>query len=158
VSFLADDILYNSTTLTSLPGEPPPMDDMFVGRLMTEDVITVTPDTPVETAASILLEESIGSLIVVDENDQLAGILTSTDFVRIVKESKPKAETMVQRYMTEDVMTTSAQESIRDAADNLLDNGIHHLPVVDEESRVIGILSTTDLTAYISDVQQPSPA
>lgn len=133
------------------------MEDIFVGRLMTEGVITVTPDTPVETAASILLEESIGSLVVVDENDQLVGILTSTDFVRIVKESEPKAQTMVSRYMTEDVLTTTAQESIRDAADNLLEKSIHHLPVVDEESRVIGILSTTDLTAYISDVQQPTP-
>lgn len=134
------------------------MEDMFVGRLMTEDVITVTPETLVETAASILLEENIGSLVVVDDDGRLEGILTSTDFVHIVKESEPKAETTVGRYMTEGVVTTTAQDSIREAADLLLDNSIHHLPVVDGDSRVIGILSTTDLTAYISEVQQSTPA
>lgn len=134
------------------------MEDIFVGRLMTEDIVTVSSDTLVETAASILLEENIGSLVVTDEDGHLKGILTSTDFVHIVKESEPKAETSVARYMTEDVVTTTVQEPIRDAADRMLDNGIHHLPVVDNDTRVIGIISTTDLTAYVSEFQQSTPA
>jgi CBS domain-containing protein len=133
------------------------MDDIFVGRLMSEDVITVTPDTLVEDAATRLLEENIGSLVVVDDDGHLEGILTSTDFVCIVKESKPKAETTVERYMTEEVITTTAQASIREAADRIITYDIHHLPVVDDEAGVIGMLSTTDLTAYISEVQKPSP-
>jgi len=133
------------------------MDDIFVGRLMSEDVITVMPDTLVEDAATLLLEENIGSLVVVDDEGYLEGMLTSTDFVRIVKESEPKAETTVKRYMTEEVITTSAQASIREAADRIITYDIHHLPVVDDEEGVIGMLSTTDLTAYISEVQKPSP-
>ena len=134
------------------------MQDIFVGRLMSSGVVTVTPDTRVEDAAELLLEEGIGSLIVVDGDNQLAGILTSTDFVRIVRDSEPKAETTVERYMTEGVVTAEAGEPIREAADRLITYGIHHLPVVDEEEGVIGMLSTTDLAAYFSDVQKPSPS
>jgi CBS domain-containing protein len=134
------------------------MDDIFVARLMSTDIVTVAPDTPVEEAADTLRTHDIGSLVVVDADNHLEGILTSTDFVRIVAESEPKAETTVERYMTRDVVTASAQESIRGAADRLITYGIHHLPVVDDREGVIGMLSTTDLTAYLSDVEQPSPS
>jgi CBS domain-containing protein len=134
------------------------MEDIFVARLMSSGVISVNPDTLVEDAADTLLDKKIGSLVVVDGNNQLKGILTSTDFVRIVRESKPKAQTTVERYMTDQVVTVGAQDSIRDAADKMITYNIHHLPVVDDEEGVIGMLSTTDLTAYLSDVEQPSPA
>ncbi|NLV10356.1 CBS domain-containing protein [Halomicrobium mukohataei] len=134
------------------------MDDIFVGRLMTSDPVTVSPDTLVEDAAQLMIDESIGSLIVTDDGNDIRGILTSTDFVEIVKESDPKAQTTVERYMSTDVLTTTAQEQIQAVADLMLEAGIHHVPVVDETEGVIGIISTTDLTAYVSTVQTPSPA
>jgi len=134
------------------------MEDIFVARLMSAGVVSVSPETLVEDAADELLDREIGSLVVTDEDNHIEGILTSTDFVRIVAESKPKAETTVQRYMSDKVVTVGAQDSIRDAADKMLTYGIHHLPVVDDAEGVIGMLSTTDLTAYLSDVEQPSPA
>ena len=132
------------------------MDDIFVARLMTTDLQTVGPDTLVEDAAERMQTHGIGSLVVVD--GQLMGILTTTDFVDIVARSKPKAETTVERYMTTDVVTTHAQASIREAADAMMEHGFHHLPVVDEEGGVIGMVTTTDLAAYLSTVQTPSPA
>jgi len=134
------------------------MEDIFVARLMSSGVVSVNPDTYVEDAAETLLDKQIGSLVVVDGNNQLEGILTSTDFVRIVRDSKPKAKTTVERYMTDQVVTVEAQDSIREAADKMLTYNIHHLPVVDDEEGVIGMLSTTDLTAYLSDVEEPTPA
>jgi CBS domain-containing protein len=125
---------------------------------MSPDVVTVTPDTLVEEAADTLREHIIGSLVVVDEDNHLQGILTSTDFVHIVAESNPKAETTVERYMTSEVITAEAQDPIRDAADKMITYKIHHLPVVDDSEGVIGMLSTADLTAYISEVEKPSPA
>ena len=134
------------------------MEDIFVGRVMSSGIISVTADTLVEEAAEILLDENIGSLVIVDEDNQLEGIVTSTDFVRIVRDSEPKAETTVGKHMTDRVVTVTAQESIRDAADKIITYDIHHLPVVDDDEGVIGMLSTTDLTAYLSDVEKPSPA
>ena len=134
------------------------MDDIFVGRLMSSDVVTVLAETSVETAAGILLDEQIGSVVVVDEDGHLRGILTSTDFVRIVSEKQPKDNTAVAEYMTDEVVTVSVQDSVQDAADRMITYNIHHLPVIDTDETVIGMLSTTDITAYISEAQQPTPA
>ncbi|ELY61710.1 CBS domain containing protein [Natronococcus amylolyticus DSM 10524] len=134
------------------------MDDIFVARVMSTDLQMVTPETLVEDAGEIMRDHGVGSVIVVDEENRLEGILTTTDFVDIVAESQPKAETSVSRYMTTDVTTTDAQAGIRDAADLMVEHGFHHLPVVDDEEGVIGIVTTTDLTAYLSRVQSPSPA
>jgi CBS domain-containing protein len=134
------------------------MDDIYVARLMSADVVTATPDTLVEDAAQLLMDNDIGSLPVVDAENELVGILTRTDFVTIVAHSEPKAETTVERYMTTDVVTATAQVSIRDAADRMLATDCHHLPVVDETEGLIGMLSTTDLAQYLSRIETPSPA
>jgi CBS domain-containing protein len=104
-----------------------------------------------------MLDEGISSLLVVGENNGLEGILTTTDFLTIVAKSQPKAETSVSRYMTTDVVTTTAQEPIRNVAGTMLDHGFHHMPVVDATEGVIGIVSTTDLAVYLSQVQ-PAPS
>lgn len=133
------------------------MDDMFVGRVMSTDLRTVGPDTLVEDAADLMLDEGIGSVLIVDESNAVEGILTTTDFVRIVAQSQPKAQTTVTRYMSTDVITTTAGTPIREVADVMLDAGIHHVPVVDDEEGVIGIVTTTDLAAYLSHVEPPRP-
>jgi len=139
--------------MADVPANIDDIDDIFVGQLMTTGLYSVAPDTLVEDAARKLLDNRIGSLVVLGDDDRLLGILTSTDFVEIVAESEPKAETTVDRYMTDEVVTVTADEPIRDAADTFLTYDIHHLPVVDDRNRAIGMLSTTDLTAYVSDVR-----
>jgi len=134
------------------------MEDIFVARVMSTSIHTVTPDTLVEDAAQEMLENGIGSVMVVDEENHLEGILTTTDFVEIVAEQKPKDQTPVSKYMTTAVVTTTAQESIRDVADTMIKHGFHHTPVVDEDEGVIGMITTSDLAGYISRVQSPSPA
>ncbi|MFC6964131.1 CBS domain-containing protein [Halocatena marina] len=134
------------------------MDDIFVGRLMSTTLYTVPPDTLVEEAAQKMLSSDVGSVLVVDGDNQLEGILTTTDFVKVVAERRPKDETPVDTYMSADVITATVQDSIRDAADVMLEHGFHHLPVVDDTEGVIGMLSSTDLASYLSHVQTPSPS
>jgi len=124
---------------------------------MSTPVETVTPDTLVEDAADRMLTNEIGSLVVVDEDNDLQGILTTTDFVDIVARSKPKAETTVERYMSADVTTAAAGDSIQDVADQMVEHGFHHMPVVDEEEGVIGMITTTDMAAYLSNTEVPAP-
>lgn len=132
--------------------------DIFVARLMSTDLLTVSPDTLVEDAAGLMLDHGVGSVIVSDERNQLEGILTSTDFVKIVAEQKPKDQTPVSKYMSTDLVTTSAQDDIQDVADAMIKHGFHHMPVVDDTEGVIGIITTTDLAAYLSHEEAPSPA
>ena len=130
------------------------MTDIFVGRLMSSPVETVAADTPVQEAATRMLEHDIGSLVVVDSDNALEGILTTTDFVQITAD-ETAAESAVADYMTTDVVTATANDSITAVAGTIVDNGFHHLPVVDDEAGVIGMVTTTDLTAYLSHAERP---
>lgn len=132
------------------------MEDIFVARIMSTDLQTVTPETLVEDAAQVMLDNDIGSVVVVDDDGHLEGILTTTDFVNIVAQSHPKAETPVSRYMSTDLITATAQEPIQEVADAMVTYGIHHMPVVDETEGVIGIVTTTDLAGYLADVNVPT--
>ena len=131
------------------------IEDVFVARLMSTDLHTVTPDTLVEDAAAVLLENDVSSVLVVDDDGGLVGILTSTDFVDIVAKSQPKAETTVERYMTRDPITAGAQDDVAAVAATMLEHGFHHVPVVDGETP-IGIITTSDFAAYVSSPESAS--
>ncbi|MGQ4556459.1 CBS domain-containing protein [Halobellus sp. GM3] len=128
------------------------MDDIFVARVMSSPVHTVSPDTLVEDAAGEMLDAGIGSVVVVDDG-RLVGILTTTDFVKIVAERKPKDQTPVSAYMSDAVATTTAQVPIAEVAETMMERGIHHVPVVDADDAVIGMVTTTDLASYLSHLE-----
>lgn len=132
------------------------MDDVFVGSLMSSPVHSVSEDTTLQDSGEIMREHDIGSVIVVGEHDQLKGILTATDFIHVVAEGDPDPTATVATSMSTNVITTTASESIQTVADMMIDHGFDHIPVVDGEA-VIGVITTTDLTAYLSTTQDPSP-
>ncbi len=132
------------------------MSDIFVGRLMSSPVHTVTLGTSLEAAAATMRDNGIGSVVVVDDAGILQGILTATDFVRLAADGESASEMIVDSYMTTEVITTTANESIRDVADTMLEHQFHHVPVADEQEGLIGMLTTTDLTAYLSHVDTPN--
>lgn len=126
------------------------MTSTTVGHLMTSPVLTVEPETPVDEIADAMLEQGIGSIVAIDDDCQPIGILTSTDFVRIVAQGTPKDTTTVGDHMTTEIITTTEDAPIPQVADRMVDREISHLPVVDDDGEVVGILSATDLTSYIS--------
>lgn len=130
------------------------MDDVFAGSLMSSPVHTVGADTSLRDAGRLMLEHGIGSVVV--DDDRLDGILTATDFVRVVAEGDPGPNATVGASMSTDVITTTANEPIRSVADLMLEHGFHHVPVLDDGA-VIGIITTTDLTAYISRGEESRP-
>lgn len=117
-------------------------------QLMTPEIITVTPDTHVEEAVNVLIEQNIGSLVVLDEDDQIAGVITSNDFLNVVSDGEDIPDATVSDFMTDEVITIDPEDSIQTAAARMITNGISHLPVEDEEEGIVGMLSTTDITAY----------
>lgn len=126
------------------------MEDIFVGRLMSAPVYTVGEDASLRGVGREMLDRGIGSVVVVADDDRLVGILTATDFVRVVAEGTSGPEASVGAVMSTDVVTVDANDSVQGVADLMLDHGFHHVPVVDDDGTVVGIVTTTDLTAYVS--------
>jgi CBS domain-containing protein len=121
-----------------------------VTRIMSTDIHTVTPDATIVDAAATLVAEGIGSLIVVNDANEPVGMFTTTDLARLTADEQPPGETTVGEYMTTDFFTLNAENGVRDAAAKMIGEGVHHLPVVDEDGAVIGMVSTMDLTAHLS--------
>lgn len=121
-----------------------------VTEIMSKTVYTVTPDTTVTEAAGRLIEERIGSLVVVDEANHPVGLFTNTDLAKLVSDGKSPTETAVGEYMTEKFFTLDAHNGARDAAAKMIGRHVHHLPVVDEDGAVIGMVSTMDITSYLT--------
>jgi len=124
--------------------------DTPVKRLMTTELVTVEPSTEISSAAKVLLDQKAGSLVALDEDKQVSGILTCTDLAALVADKTVSDETTVDEYMTTDVVTISPQQSIQDAAVNMITEGIQHLPVTNSEDEMIGMLSTTDITNHLT--------
>jgi CBS domain-containing protein len=133
------------------------MEDVFVGSLMSSPARSVSDDATLREAGRVLLDHDIGSVVAVDDGGGLQGILTATDFVRVVAGEKAwDPSSLVAEVMSRDVITTTADAPITVAADLMVDTGHYHVPVVDGGS-AIGVIAAADLAAYVSTVRPPHP-
>lgn len=128
------------------------MIDIFAGSLMSAPVETVSAEMSLQHAAQTMLDHGVGSVVVVDGAGHLEGILTTTDFVQLAADDRSAAETDVGTAMSTDVVTANATDSIEDVAASMIDHDFHHVPVVDQGA-VVGIVTTADLVAYLSDLE-----
>lgn len=122
---------------------------LSVERLMSTDLVTIEPGASAAEAASRMLDTGVNSILVVDANGRLVGLITATDFVSLVRDNDPKDETPVEAFMTRDVVTVGPDDTVEELAAPTA-HGYTHLPVVDDSGGLIGMISTTDLTAYVS--------
>ena len=123
---------------------------MKVSEVMTRDVQTVSPDQPVREAASFMLSADAGS-IPVTQGERLIGMITDRDIaVRgVAKGHGP--ETPVRELMTDDLVIVHVNDEIEDVASKMSEAQVRRLPVVDEDSRLCGIVSLGDLSRETDD-------
>ena len=123
---------------------------MKVSEVMTRDVQTVSPDQPVQEAASFMLSADAGS-IPVTQGDRLIGMITDRDIaVRgVAKGYGP--DTPVRELMTDDIVTARLDDDTDDIAARMSSAQVRRLPVIDDQERLCGIVSLGDLTQKGSD-------
>ena len=126
--------------------------------IMTETVVSVSPEATVEDAVGLLLRHHISGLPVIDDQRRLVGIISEFDLLRLLSDIETTGQ-YVRQYMTTEVQTVAPNDSLIDVADLFLSNPIRRLPVV-ENGQVVGIISRRDLIRFIRDApargQQPA--
>ena len=120
-----------------------------VEDLMTAPPITINRDEPIEKAAQLMYENRIGSVLVVDEDGKLVGIVTERDMIYAIVGGKVGKKLPVWEIMTENPITTTPDELLVDAIEKMKDAKIRHLPVVDEKGKPVGMLSMRDVLDYL---------
>ena len=119
------------------------------------NVISIAADASVFDAIKTMADESIGSLVVLDENGGLAGIVTERDYARkVIVKGRSSRDTRVADIMTADVLTTSCDNTLNSCMETMTEKKLRHLPVV-EDGRVIAMISIGDLVqAIIADQKE----
>jgi CBS domain-containing protein len=116
-------------------------------------IYSVRPDDIVFDAIKLMVDRSIGAVIVM-EGDTLVGILSERDYARkIAVVGKNSRETPVRDIMTAKVMTVSSTSTIEDCMEIMSAKHIRHLPVVDE-GKVTGMVSVGDIVTMIIHSQK----
>jgi CBS domain-containing protein len=109
-----------------------------VAEIMTTPVRSVTGETPAREVATILREESIGSVVVEDAD----GIVTKTDLLTGIENETLEAP--VTELMTDPVVTVSRDADVQTAIDRMNEYEIKRL-VVEDGTGTVGVVSTTDI-------------
>jgi len=115
-----------------------------VHDLMIKEVVTMEEDAPIEEAFKILYERHVGSVVITDEEEKCKGIFTERDAIRAVATKIP-LDTALRDVMTKNVMTIWGGASFAKAKQLYRTHGIRHLPVVDERSHLVGMLSVRNV-------------
>jgi CBS domain-containing protein len=118
-------------------------------------VYSVRPDNTVFEALEQLVQHNIGALTVVDDQNNVLGIFSERDYARrVMLRGRTSKETTISEIMTENPFTVSEDDSIEACMELMTDKHIRHLPVIDEQSRLIGLISIGDVVKYIIDDQR----
>ena len=120
----------------------------IVQNIMKHQVITVDSSVTVKDAAKIMTDAGVGCVIVMDQNIAV-GILTERDFVRKIIAREKSLSTPVKEVMSSPLIVINPDESVWELAEIMKLRRIHKVPVV-RENRLVGIVTTTDLTKICS--------
>lgn len=118
--------------------------------------LTVTPDATVLEAIEKMVEVGVGAVAVVDESDELVGIFTERDVIRRVAVRRLSVEeTKVFEVMSSPVQTARIDTNPSEALSTMDSNHLRHLPIVDDEGRIRGMLSIRHvLHKMVEDLDQ----
>ena len=142
--------------------------EVVCADIMSRDVIVVEADTALEEAWTLLRRHRIKALPVVDSGRHVIGIVTQSDFMkhagldelenfgtrfrdflrRTVRTSSVNPEVVAQ-IMSKPVKTANTTAHIVGLVPMLSDGGFHHVPIVDDENRLAGIVTQSDLVAAL---------
>ncbi|TAJ40550.1 MAG: CBS domain-containing protein [Reyranella sp.] len=116
-----------------------------VGDLMTAPVVTIDPDRSVAEATRLMSERRISSVVVLDGEGRLHGILTERDVLRLVAAGPGRLADPVSAAMTAPVHAIEADAPIYRALARMARLDVRHLAVVDDHDRPVGILTSSAL-------------
>lgn len=139
---------------------------MTCADIMSRDIVKITYETPLEEAWKLLRKHKIKALPVVDDTQKVIGILTLIDFMKhanldVFQDYEIKLRQLIQsttelssgrpylvgQIMTTSVLTAGIDTHIAFLVPMLSDAGMHHIPITNDEGKLVGIVTQSDLIA-----------
>ncbi len=135
---------------------------MYVKHHMSSPALTITPDTPFQDALRLMHERKIRRLPVVDRNGKLVGIVSERDLLHAAPSPATSLSVWELNYllwkltvkdlMATKVLTVTPDALLQEAATIMLEKKIGGLPVVDQDQKVVGVITETDIFKALVDM------
>jgi homoserine O-acetyltransferase len=116
-----------------------------VKDVMSKQVLTLSVNQGIKEAAELMLNENKTHIPVLNDKNQLIGIVTAWDLSKAIATDSDT----IDEIMTKDVLTCYEDDSIYDVSSKLKEHNISGLPVIDRDNNVIGIITTAHLSNLI---------
>jgi len=126
--------------------------DTRAQALVTRPVVYVHPNDTLRRLAETLVEESIGAALVRGPHGAI-GLVSERDIVRAISEGADPGRTRADEIMNEDVITIAPNDDLLDAAHQMLDAEVRHLPIV-EDGVAAGMLSARDALRALVELRE----
>ncbi len=119
---------------------------MKVGDLIKKPPVVVGLDATVEDVAVQMVENNVGSVVVVDSERRPVAIVTERDVVRTIARRTPPTAKAAEVGTARDLLTAKPDDDLYQVLDAMRKRRVRHLIVVDEGGRLVGVLSIRDFT------------
>jgi CBS domain-containing protein len=108
-------------------------------------VVTISPSQTIRQVLQVLVKYNFGALVIVDESSRPIGIISERDIVRLAASDEQCFSKLVQDVMTTELILGLQNDDIRAVANTMTEKRIRHLPVVDNDGLLIGMISIGDI-------------
>jgi CBS domain-containing protein len=120
--------------------------------MLIEDVVTSSGDISIKEAIHTLYTKHIGSIVIIDKDRKCKGIFTERDAIRVVASDIP-LNTPLKEVMTTNLKTIEKGATFAEAKNVMRSHNIRHLPVIDKQGHLIGLLSFRTILDEVHDIQ-----
>lgn len=124
-------------------------DVISVTDIMTRDVVTVRPELPVDRLLELVIESRLGCVPVVGDHGRPVGMITRVDVVAQCTGREPRP-LLAGELMLPLAITLGVRATVAHAAALMASEGVHHVPIVDDSGRLIGLVSTFDVVHWLA--------
>ena len=114
-----------------------------------DTVLTMEADAMVATAVTVMSEKNYGAVVIVSPDQKPIGIVTERDFMRrLLAKGLDPTRTALRDIMTSDLKVAKPEDELLDWLRQMSNDRFRHVPVVDNDGRVITIMSQGDFVSY----------
>ena len=123
-----------------------------VQSIMTTNVITVKPETPIFDALNLLVEHKISGMPVVDDRGFVVGVLSEKDVLEILIDKNLGIKKTVDDYMSRNVVSFTEEDSAIDICKFFIQSSFRRVPIV-KDRKLVGIVSRRDIVELILEAK-----
>ena len=127
----------------------------LLSDVMRPDFIEVAPEDTLGEVAERMNAKNVGAVVVKDFGT-LIGILTERDLLKAMAARVHSSEARVRQWMTADPVTVTADTDIEAASRLMVEHGFRHLPVLDDDGQVAGVVSLRRVVSAVQAAAGPA--